>query len=189
MQTHSSPQQEKLVGKNLKYRGKSAEKCWTLLLQEQRKIKDKDGKRKWGKCVFSCFPFILCLSCLCRLWTETTSFSALSSVFMITGLLYYKDEYSVPTTWSSPMRREFRMAQALCKSISEEALKSTGTLWIDLFLSLLLKCRAGEKFSRSLVKPLTLSPGDVNLNHPSQVFIQLHQNFQWRILCRRGVFW
>jgi len=66
----------------------------------------------------------------------------------------------------------------LCVKLSEEALKSNGTLWIDFFLPLLLKCRAGENFRRSLVKPLTLRPGEVNINHPSQVFIKLHQNFQ-----------
>lgn len=49
-------------------------------------------------------------------------------------------------------------------------------------LHFLLKQRAG-----SLVKPLTVRSGEVNLNHPSQVFIQLHQNFQWRF-CMGGLF-
>lgn len=87
--------------------------------------------------------------------------------------------------WGENSRRE----QAMCKTASEEALKSNGTLCIDFFLPLLLKHRASENFSRSLFKPLALRPGEVNLNHPSQVFIQLCQNFQWRRLYRGGFFW
>lgn len=74
-------------------------------------------------------------------------------------LFYNKDEYNKTITNKERSPGWNRLCITL---LSEEAFRGNGTLQTDFFLPHLLKCRAGENFSRSLVKPLTQRAAEVN---------------------------